>query len=585
MTTENVNTRNDYVGNDVTKNFTFTFKIDNKNEILVIVNDVVKTVDVDYTVTGVGVETGGSITFTNAPALNEEINLILRAPFTQLLDLFTTGNFDPASVESALDKLCRMVLSVFAIFGQPVSGKFVKWAPTLKHLETADAPTTTGAAEVGYTPADLTDWRNDADPGAVSDALDQLADRTEALEGANQITPQTSYLISGGSIIWQSAYNFIVTAAQYLILGLSHASPQTTITLSAAHATLDRIDVIAVDVNNQVVVIQGTAAAQPSEPDINPSTQLKLGFILVPANTTQPPGITSLTIYAENTGDPPEWNTSTSGTGFNNNSTASPRTGTKSIEGTSTAANAYTQLAKGSGTINLGDYGYLLLYIKSKASWAGSRQLRVYLLNAGVQEGNPVSIVKLGGAYGFDSSITAIYQAIAIPLSHFAAGNVPINQVRILATGDIGFYIDDVSFQQGSITQSGGSTTATGTSYTPADPARWIDPDPTNVAAALDQLAGQRNLVNITQATLAGALVLTYSSTMYQALNPNGANRDVTFPVGIKGLAFYIINTGAAGDLVLKDSGGVQRGTVSSGQAASCIYDGSAWRIVVGNLS
>src|SRR5678815_5385132 len=94
---------------------------------------------------------------------------------------------------------------------------------------------------------------------------------------------QTSFLVSGGEIVWQSAYTFLVSAAEYYILGVLYNSPQTTITLTAAHATLDRIDIIAVTASGTVVKVDGTAAAQPSEPDIDPGTQLKLGIVFVAA--------------------------------------------------------------------------------------------------------------------------------------------------------------------------------------------------------------------------------------------------------------------------------------------------------------
>lgn len=40
------------------------------------------------------------------------------------------------------------------------------------------------ASAVSYTPVDATDWNGDADPGDVGDALDQLGDRTNTIEGA-----------------------------------------------------------------------------------------------------------------------------------------------------------------------------------------------------------------------------------------------------------------------------------------------------------------------------------------------------------------------------------------------------------------
>jgi len=44
--------------------------------------------------------------------------------------------------------------------------------------------TGSSAADIAYTPAVLTDWDGDADPGDVDNALDQLAERVDDLEGA-----------------------------------------------------------------------------------------------------------------------------------------------------------------------------------------------------------------------------------------------------------------------------------------------------------------------------------------------------------------------------------------------------------------
>jgi hypothetical protein len=40
------------------------------------------------------------------------------------------------------------------------------------------------AADLTYTPTTLTDWDADTDPGNADDALDQLAERVDDLEGA-----------------------------------------------------------------------------------------------------------------------------------------------------------------------------------------------------------------------------------------------------------------------------------------------------------------------------------------------------------------------------------------------------------------
>jgi hypothetical protein len=47
----------------------------------------------------------------------------------------------------------------------------------------ADVSAVSDAGDLTYTPAELTDWDSDADPGDAADALDQLAERVDDLEG------------------------------------------------------------------------------------------------------------------------------------------------------------------------------------------------------------------------------------------------------------------------------------------------------------------------------------------------------------------------------------------------------------------
>lgn len=254
--------------------------------------------------------------------------------------------------------------------------------------------------------------------------------------------PKLSGLASGGGVIWESAYTFRVSAATYYINGVLYSSAEQTITLTAAHATLDRIDVLALNTSGTLIKIDGTAAAQPSEPDYDPSTQLKLTFVFVGANTTEPAGVSNENVYLENT----EWTTSTSGSGWNANSTNNPRTGTKDIEGTSVANGAYVQLQRGSSTA-LDSFGTLSLFIRSKATFNNNRVLRVQFFLSGVAKGNALTIAD--SFWGFDSSNTASYQLIAIPVSQFAIpSGTLVNQLRISDQGGaLGVYIDDVVLQ------------------------------------------------------------------------------------------------------------------------------------------
>jgi hypothetical protein len=270
-----------------------------------------------------------------------------------------------------------------------------------------------------------------------------------------------TFLVQGGQVVWISAYTFRVSAASYYIAGVAYTSLEQTITLDAAHASLDRIDVIGVDTTSTVFKETGTPAAQPSEPDIDLGLQLKLALVLVPAATAAPPTVSNQTIYLENVGAPTEWNWSISGSGYSLASTTAPRTGTKAIEGTNVINGPYVEAQIGTGTLDLAAYARLVLYVRSKATWANNRGIQINFRAAGVRVGNQVAINRTG-TWGFDSSITTAYQQVAIPMSTFAvpAGTL-VNQLRVASFGGaIGFYVDDIVLQADTSTQQGGLTQA-----------------------------------------------------------------------------------------------------------------------------
>lgn len=270
----------------------------------------------------------------------------------------------------------------------------------------------------------------------------------------------STFLVSGGQVAWQSAYTFRISAAAYYINHLPYTSVEQTATLGAAHATLDRIDVIALNTSGTVTVIAGTPSATPSEPSVDPAAYLKLAIVLVTHATSAPPAVTTITIYSENAGTPTEWAWTSSGGAIVLNSTTTPHVGTTAIEGTSVPAGVYVQGTSGAGTIDPNAYDSLLLFVRSKATWNNSRGLLVTLRAAGVLVGASVQI-RSSGTFGFDSSLTSTYQMVAIPMPAFAVPQgTRIDQVRIEDFGGaIGFYLDDVSVQaHGTTPVSGGLT-------------------------------------------------------------------------------------------------------------------------------
>ncbi len=101
-----------YNGNGVTTVFAYGFKINSATHIRVVrtsaalvETDLVLTTD--YTVSGVGVAAGGSVTLTSGAlaATGEKITLLRSPPFIQETDLENQGAYYAEVVESAFDLL------------------------------------------------------------------------------------------------------------------------------------------------------------------------------------------------------------------------------------------------------------------------------------------------------------------------------------------------------------------------------------------------------------------------------------------------------------------------------------------------
>ncbi len=270
--------------------------------------------------------------------------------------------------------------------------------------------------------------------------------------------PRGTELVSGGQVTWIAGYGYLVAAGTGYINGTLISWPDQTITLDAADPSDARIDVIGIDNTTVVFKVTGLASANPSEPVVDPATQLKLALVTVEAGSTEPSTVTTETIYAEDTGAPGEWDWTTSGAGFDLASTSNPHTGTLAIEGTAVDPDAYIQGEKTAGTVDPDDYGQVVLFLRFTALWDPSRSLQITLRNAGVQVGAALRIPS--DFPELDGSNTTNYQALIIPMARFAvpSGTV-VNQLRLQALGSggdpIGFDLDNISLRAGGVIQVG----------------------------------------------------------------------------------------------------------------------------------
>jgi hypothetical protein len=315
--------------------------------------------------------------------------------------------------------------------------------------------------------------------------------------GAITAPPGTQSAVLSGScgVSWSgSGYVYNVAFCSAYINGTLYSTAATSITLTAADGSNDRIDAIIINTTTGIAKIDGTAAASPTTPAIDTTTQLVLSYVLVAANTSTPSGTTIESVYAENT----EW-TSTAGTGWSCTDTANPHAGTKACKATAVSANASTKFVR-SANMTIGTFQSLQLWIAPvSGSWNSGRQLQITIRNsAGQQIGNLVTVQN--GSFGFDRTSTS-YQLIVIPMTAFAlpVGTV-IREVRLNPTGSGGtfsFYVDDVQFQAQTNTVP----------ISPKDPIVWDMP----TAACQNATAGL--LWNSPTSNAAAAACLTGTNT------------------------------------------------------------------------
>lgn len=242
-------------------------------------------------------------------------------------------------------------------------------------------------------------------------------------------------LIQGGIVTWDSLLIFSVSPATYYINGAFYTSSVTRLTLDAAHATLDRIDLIYLD-STGAHKETGTAAATPAEPNLPPNS-IRLTAIQVPATSTVPGGgVDTLVIYDENV----EWVGSSTSVTVDFANKVSPfhfinATSTGSITNLSTVK--YTA----STPIDITDYDVLRFRIKLKAVFNNNTYLRVFFTSTASNVHVPVEL--RDGLFGF-SRFSLNYQEISIPIAALSFINTSVDGLYFQSSGNnsSGFYLD-----------------------------------------------------------------------------------------------------------------------------------------------
>lgn len=257
MTVQTTASRADYTGNGTTTSFTVPFYFLDNTHITVlrtqISTGVITTLALttDYTVSGAGVGTGGTITCVTAPTTGQKISILRNVPLTQLSHYVPNDPFPAATHEQIVDQLTMEVQQVNEIASRalqlapntstagvstslptPSANKLIGWNSSASGLQNLDAGTLATVVAFGTANADnfsgdgsTVNFTLSANPGALNN-LDV------AIGGVSQ-RPSIDYTwVSGTTLTFTSAppagtNNILVRYMQGLPQGYTDSANST----------------------------------------------------------------------------------------------------------------------------------------------------------------------------------------------------------------------------------------------------------------------------------------------------------------------------------------------------------------------
>lgn len=262
----------------------------------------------------------------------------------------------------------------------------------------------------------------------------------------------TGNAILEGSFYWLQDYDYYAEVSDYIIAGVRYQNVviANPVTLTAAHATLDRFDVLVVNDVGTITAIAGVPAADPTIPDIDEDTQVLLGIILVTANTTAPIGILNELVYDENlqvVGG--EWDTS-SGANVTLDSSAEAESGSVSIFFNNASRGNYARFVNDvsfDGT----QLSNLVFKIKLDNNPGQGQSIRMILYNSASPFFNTI-VNMVDGDFGLDTSDLTNWQTIIIPGNVLGVSGSQYDTFEISnRRNGASFHIDNIITQEGTI--------------------------------------------------------------------------------------------------------------------------------------
>ena len=229
--------------------------------------------------------------------------------------------------------------------------------------------------------------------------------------------------------------------------GVTYDVQPTQIVIDSADGT-DRLDDIYADTTG----FPRYAKGDPSEPILDPASQIKITTISVPAGG--PPSFgDSVNIYLNNN----EWTVSSVGATIDADNTTNVFEGTKSVNVTNIRSGNVVTFTKPSGSVDASLYLSVTGHIKLKAVMPGSASLRLEFMNG--------STVVSTGAVNIpvDKSNITTYQDFSASINSFALTSNLVTAWRIRYINNTtavyaGFYVDDIYLQAGIVPTDPGAS-------------------------------------------------------------------------------------------------------------------------------
>jgi|GEM_PF-2600241 len=196
MTISSTVFKNQYTADGTQTVFVYSFKIFDNTDIRILVDDTEQSLNTHYTVSGLGNNNGGSITFVTAPENGAVITLKRNEPLKQEIDYVDGDDFPATSHEEGLD---RSVMRDQLL--QEQVDRAIKLGAALGDTYGGDGTTTFAVPDLrGYFLRGHDDGAGN-DPDAVS-----RTDRGDGTTGDEVGTKQTSDVLSHEHIMFSDGF-------------------------------------------------------------------------------------------------------------------------------------------------------------------------------------------------------------------------------------------------------------------------------------------------------------------------------------------------------------------------------------------